>query len=86
MNPIEMLPCQGGLYLERDPHKSSYESVQTYCEDSSTRSDFADDEEFQEAVDADSFWTLIHYPDTPVGSYRYAGPTLEGVLRRAISI
>lgn len=86
MNPIEMLPCAGGLYIERDPHKAAYESVAEYCEGCSTRDDFADDEEFNEAVETNSFWTLIHYPDTPIGSYRYAGPTLEGVLRRAISI
>jgi hypothetical protein len=40
-------------------------------------------EDRAECLRTDSLWVLQWYPNTPIGFYRVAGPTLERVLELA---
>ena len=86
MNPLEMIPCKGGLSLERDPHKACYDRLETYIVDLDLADTFRSGEEYQESLKTDTIWILHFYPDTSIGSYRLSGPTLDGVLMHAASI
>ena len=86
MNPLEMIPCKGGLTLERDPHKACYAKLETYILDLDLEETFTSGEDYQESLETDTMWTLHFYPDTPIGSYKISGPTLERVLMHAARI
>lgn len=37
-------------------------------------------------IDTNEVWELQWYPDTPIGSYKVIGATLESVLKKAKEI
>lgn len=72
-----------GLYLEHNANRDVYETVQQYLEENEDRWQFKDEDSRQRSIDQNEIWTLQWYPDTPVGSYSVAAPTLEEVLALA---
>lgn len=73
---------KAGLSLEHNQHKNIYDTPQQWIEDN-TWCDWESEDAKKQAIALDSIWTLQWYPDTPVGFYALAGPTLGEVLRRA---
>jgi hypothetical protein len=73
------------LTLEHNDHKGIYQSAADWIADNEMF-DWRDDAAKQRAIETDSIWTLMWYPDTPVGSYDIAAPTLEEVLEWAAEI
>ena len=69
-----------GLYLEHNSHKDVYESAKDWMDGRFDLYEWKDDESKQRAIDTDSIWTLQWYPDTPVGFYAVAAPTLEELI------
>jgi hypothetical protein len=72
--------------IDFNPHKSSYIST----EDAIRKDEwimnmaemFADEESRQRAIDTDSVWIAQWYPDTPIGFYHIAAPTLAELMQR----
>jgi hypothetical protein len=78
-----------GLYLEHNVHRDYYESAQKWWENQVEREcphDWKDDESRNRAIASDEIWTLQWYPDTPIGSYSIAAPTLEELLAYALEV
>jgi hypothetical protein len=68
-----------GLHLEHNVHKNYYETAESYIRDYGMHV-WKDEASKQRAIDTDSIWTLQWYPDTPIGFYAIAAPTLEELL------
>jgi hypothetical protein len=64
-----------GLYLEHNAHRDSYEDVDVYYDSAS----WVSGEELQKAMDEDSAWFLVWYPETPCGSHRLCASSLEAL-------
>lgn len=69
------------IYISCGEHRSEYHtaeqelnSVDYFSIDAGLR---------EEMIATDSIWVLIIYPDTPIGSYRWWGPSLDSVLGQA---
>lgn len=80
---------KAGLYLTHNEHKDVYETVQQWIEDAHPAYDadhFISPEDMQKCIDTDDCWALQWYPDTPIGSYKVCGSSLEIVLKRAMEI
>lgn len=78
-----------GLFLEHNVHKDYYQTAKQAIEEAPEDMDmfpFKDEESRQRAIDTDEIWTLQWYPDTPIGSYKVAAPTLEELLEYAAEI
>lgn len=74
-----------GLYLQHNPHKDYYDRVETYIKDNDLE-EWENEEAKQRAIETDEIWTLQWYPDTPIGFYCVAAPTLEEVLKLALKV
>jgi hypothetical protein len=70
-----------GMYLTHNEHRDLYQSAEDFIADRGI--EFADDVARQRAIDTGEIWTLQWYPDTPVGFYVVAAPTLAEVLALA---
>ncbi len=68
-----------GLYLEHNANRDAYETVEQYLHDSD-RFSFRDDDSRATCIASNEIWTLQWYPDTPIGSYSVAAPTLDELL------
>ena len=71
-----------GLYLSHNAHRDVYATIQDYYEPD----DFVSSEDRQKCIDADECWGLQWYPDTPIGSHRVLGSSLELVMAEALRI
>lgn len=71
-----------GLYLQHNPHKDVYETVEQWLDNDIDDSEITPEDKAK-AVETDELWTLQWYPDTPIGFYFVAAPTLERLLERA---
>jgi hypothetical protein len=74
-----------GLYLQHNQHRDYYQSAAEWITDNDLY-DWKDEASKQTAIDSDSIWTLQWYPDTPIGFYSVAAPTLEDLLELANSV
>lgn len=72
-----------GLYLTHNEHRDLYQKLEKWIVDNDATEDFADDAARQRAIETDECWVLQWYPDTPVGFFRVAAPTLEEALALA---
>ncbi len=70
-----------GLYLTHNEHKDYYQKVEDWIKE--VDYDWKDEESKMRAIYNDEVWTLHWYPDTPIGSYAVAAPTLEELLEQA---
>lgn len=72
-----------GLFLSHNEHRDYYEKVGQRITDLELEGDFESPEAMARSIATDELWVLQWYPDTPVGFYRVAAPTLEEVLKLA---
>jgi hypothetical protein len=74
-----------GLYLNHNEHRDVRVPLADFIEDDDALRDyaFASEEAKQVSIARDELWTLQWYPETPIGSYKVAAPTLEELLARA---
>lgn len=76
---------KAGLTLTHNEHLGNYQTVEeflsigNYCEGL----EWKNKEQREMAIKYNELWTLNWYPDTPVGSYSIAAPTLEKLLEFA---
>ena len=76
----EMLHIPGvAAVLERNPHHELYDSVAQWLEGDVVPT-FADDAARKRCEDTDTLWVFRVYPDTPIGFYWYAAPTLAELM------
>jgi hypothetical protein len=73
------------LTIQHNDHKGIYQSAADWIEENEIFR-WKDEASQQRAIETDSIWTLMWYPDTPIGSYSIAAPTLEEVLAWAAEI
>lgn len=74
-----------GLYLEHNPHKDVYETLEAFYLGDRWPS-FVSEEAKQRSIDTNEIWTLRWYPLTPVGFYLVAAPSLEECLQFALEV
>ena len=77
-----------GLYLTHNRHKDFYEEIGKYVNGGhrGTADSFKDDETRERSIKTDEIWELQWYPNTPVGFYAVAAPTLEECLKYALEM
>lgn len=75
-----------GLTLEHNVHKSLYEHASDCWEISRGEDVWESQEAKDKAILTDEVWTLQWYPDTPIGFFKIAAPTLEELLTFALKI
>lgn len=81
-----LLPAhKAGLSLDHNQHRNVYDTAEQWIVDNDW-CDWESDEAKQQAIEADSIWTLQWYPDTPIGFYAVAAPTLTDLLRFAANV
>jgi hypothetical protein len=75
-----------GLFLTHNEHRDYYMSASDWCEEHEGLQDFASEEAKARAIATDEIWILNWYPNTPIGFWSIAAPTLEELLSRAKEI
>lgn len=75
-----------GLQLSHNEHKNYYESIEDYVQENRELFKWESEEHKQRAIKSDCIWQLQWYPNTPVGFYCAAAPTLREVLEWANKI
>ena len=73
-----------GLFLTHNEHKDYYQKAEDWIKE--VDYDWADEESKMRAINTDEVWTLHWYPDTPIGFYSIAAPTLEELLEQANNV
>ena len=68
----------GGMSIEFDPHKAMYESARDYL----VHREFDDDSVISACEAADRVVLIQWYPDTPIGFFMVAAPTLAEAWAR----
>lgn len=81
--PIQLPDHKCGLYLTHNEHRDYYDKLDQFIADHNLAGDFKSPEALQRALDTDECWVLQWYPNTPVGFFRVAAPTLDEVLALA---
>lgn len=71
------------IYISCGEHHSDYRTAEealnlNYPRHSGIATDLR-----EEMIATDSIWELVIYPDTPIGSYRWWGPSFDSVLGQA---
>ena len=84
---LDLLPKHKcGLFLTHNEHRDYYEKAENYiremCEEPALTV-WKYDEAKKRSVATDEIWELQWYPDTPIGFYKVAAPTLEELLALA---
>ena len=64
-----------GLYLEHNPHKDVYETIEEFYDPGA----FVSEKEWLKAVKENSVWRLQWYPDTPGAFYIVCASTLDAI-------
>lgn len=77
---IYLPPHKASLHLTHNDHKSNYESVKDYLLHEDERLEFRSDEDREACITSNEIWELQWYPETPVGFYAIAAPTLEALI------
>ena len=72
-----------GLYLQHNVHRDDYYTASQYIKEHSGHYQWKDEQSKQAAIETDEIWTLQWYPDTPIGCYAIAAPTLDELLKMA---
>lgn len=69
-----------GLYLQHNACKDMYETVAQMLNSNENFYGWQNEKSKQKAVDTNEIWTLQWYPDTPIGCYAIAAPTLKELM------
>lgn len=72
------LPTHINLSLEHNPHSASYMSVEEW--EKCVEISWISEEERSLAIKHDSMWSIVWYPDNPVGSYSESAHDLKELL------
>lgn len=72
-----------GLYLEHNAYLDYYDTIEKAHENESDLSLWKDDAAKKRSLETKEIWVLQWYPNTPIGFYRVAAPTLEELLQFA---
>jgi hypothetical protein len=89
LNPDELFPKhKAGLDLEHDPHRAYHETVETYEKTLLTLGFTIEElwvsiEQRQLAIQAQEFWSIRWYPNTPIGFHRLLAYDLNVLLQTA---
>lgn len=78
---IKRLPvhkCE--LTITHNAHRNVYDSLDVWIRENDW-CDWENEEAKARAIATDECWTISWYPDTPVGFYAVAAPTLNEALR-----
>ena len=71
------------LIIRHNTNRNNYATVKEYVEDMESRDldfGFESPEHRQRAIDTNELWEMQWYPDTPIGFFLAAAPTLEELL------
>lgn len=71
------------LCIEHNKHRDYYLTAAAFIAEDNYN--WKDEEAKARAITTDEIWTMQWYPDTPVGSYSVAAPTLDELLELANS-
>ena len=71
------------MTLTHNEHKNYYKTVKELIDGSSGFYNFENENYKKISIDTDEIWTLQWYPDTSIGFYSVAAPTLADLLRFA---
>jgi len=74
------------LTITHNEHKDYYQSVKDWLADSGDSFNWADESAMQRTLETGEIWVIQWYPDTPIGSYAVAAPTLQEALDLSTSI
>lgn len=74
-----------GLYLEHNVYRNYYDSIESAVAQEDELTTWESDEHKKRAIETKQLWTLQWYPNTPIGFYRVAAPTLEELLTFALT-
>lgn len=75
-----------GLMIQHNEHKSFYMTAKEQIDQWGENGPAWESEELkQKSVETDEVWMMQWYPQTPVGFYQIAAPTIEDLLRFAKS-
>lgn len=80
---MEFPDHKAGMFLEHNAHKNIYQSVKDWILEDNSMLYWESAEHKERAIESDEVWTLQWYPDTPIGFYMIAAPTLEELLKYA---
>ncbi len=72
--------CKCGVYLTVNRYRDYYDTIEQAVAEIKNETD---EETKQRILATGQLYELQFYPDTPVGSYRIFGSSLEEVLNRA---
>lgn len=75
-------PCN--LRIERNPHGSSYDTIEKWLLDNEDWADVLDGER-EKIISSGNLWLLHVYPDTPIGFYAIAASTLDALIDKAMN-
>jgi len=74
-----LLPAhKASLHLTHNQHLAYYETVEQYLSDRDFS--FQCDTDREESISSNEIWELQWYPDTPIGFYSIAAPTLGKLM------
>lgn len=87
MNALQFPRHACGLFLTHNEHLDYYETVEQWLLGGMEEHwSFKDADARARAVASNECWTLQWYPNTPIGFYAVAAPTLEEVLELALEV
>lgn len=69
-----------GLYLNHNEYKDIYANPKDWIEEQGDLYNWENNEAKEKSISTGEIWTLHWYPDTPIGFYSIAAPTLEDLL------
>ena len=75
-----------GLYLDHNPNRDVYETVKIWISHDEAQDcpfEWESSGHKELAIRTNELWTLTWFPDTPVGSYALAAPSLNALLQWA---
>ena len=89
MDKVEMLAWLANLkcnslHLERDgSHACNYMTAADWIDEHPDEFEDCSPEDIEAMKATNTIWSLQIYPNTPIGSYLWCGPTMESVVAKA---
>ena len=77
--------CKCGVYLEVNPNRDIYYSVEQYIKEENMQEENIDNEVAERMIKENTVISLQFYPHTPVGFYKVYGTSLDEVVKKALS-
>ncbi len=74
------------MTLTHNRHLDYYDTAAQFIADDRNAFNFKSAEAVRRSIDTNEIWELQWYPDTPIGYYSVAAPTLDEVLVYAFEV